>query len=69
MYQKYVELLEKTGKTTYQVCHETGVPESTISMWKKRTADGKEAKLSIDNLVKIAKYFEVPIEYFLSEES
>lgn len=69
MYQKYLELLEKTGKTTYQVCHETGVPESTISMWKKRTTDGKEAKLSIDNLVKIAKYFEVPIEYFLSEES
>jgi transcriptional regulator with XRE-family HTH domain len=66
LYEKYERLLEKTGETTYQVCKATNIPESTISMWRDRCVNqGKDAKLSIDNLAKLAKHFGVPIEYFL----
>lgn len=64
IYKKYQSLLEKTGKTTYQVCRDTGIPESTISMFKARYEEGKDPKLSFDNLSKLAKYFGVPIDYF-----
>ena len=63
IYEKYLKLLEKSGVTTYRVCKATDIPESTISMWKSRGGS-----LNITNLAKIAKYFEVPIEYFLSDE-
>ena len=65
MYEKYERLLEKSGETTYQVCKATSIPESTISMWKDRCVkQGKDAKLSIDNLAKLAKHFNVPLEFF-----
>lgn len=69
MYEKYLTLLEEKGVTTYQVCKATGIPESTISMWGRRTAESpdKEPKLSMDNVVKLAKYFGVPIEFFVGE--
>lgn len=63
MYDKYLELLKKTGKTTYQVCHDVGISENTMSNWKKRSDNG--GKLSVDNLAKLARYFNVPMEYFL----
>ena len=69
MYEKYLKLLGEKGVTTYQVCKETGIPESTISMWGKRSKEtpDKEPKLGIDNMVKLAKYFGVSIEYFVEE--
>lgn len=69
MYEKYLKLLEEKGVTTYQVCKATGIPESTISMWGKRASEAqdKEPKLSMDNVAKLAKYFEVPIEYFITD--
>lgn len=67
MYEKYLQLLEKKSVTSYQVCKATGIPESTISMWGKRAEDNpnKRPKLSMDNVAKLAKYFGVPIEYFI----
>lgn len=68
LYEKYERLLEQTGETTYQVCKATGIPESTISMWKDRCINqGKDAKLSIDNLAKLAKHFNVALEYFTED--
>lgn len=69
MYDKYLKLLEEKGVTTYQVCKATGISESVISMWGKRTADNpeKEPKLSIDNIMKLAKFFNVSIGYFVGE--
>ena len=66
MYEKYLALLEERGVTTATVCRETGIPESTLSMWKSR--QDKRANLSVENLAKIAKFFNVPIDYFLEEE-
>lgn len=59
-FQKYTELCEKTGKTTYQICKETGITESVIANWKKRGGN-----LTLENMAKIAKCFGVPIETFV----
>lgn len=68
IYKKYLELLERAGKTTYRVCHDTGIPESTMSMFKSRYENGQNPKLSIDILIKLAKYFGVSLDYFVTED-
>lgn len=65
MYEKYLELLKERKITTYQVCKETGIPETTISMWKARKDGG--GRLSLKHVATLAKYFNVPIEYFLDD--
>lgn len=62
MYERYAELLNVTGKTTAEVCRETGISETTISNWKTRGG-----RLSVDNLKRLADYFGVAMEYFLEE--
>ena len=63
MYQRYLELLEKAGETTAQVSRATGIAENVFSNWKQRNG-----KLSSENLLKLAKHFGVPMEYFLDQE-
>lgn len=60
MYKKYLALLDKTHKTSYQVSKDTGIAQSILSDWKRGRSNPK-----IDKLKKLADYFEVPIEYFL----
>ena len=62
MYEKFVELLEKTNKTTYRVSKDTGITKSTFSDWKSGRSKPKVEKLKI-----LADYFGVGIEYFLEE--
>ncbi len=62
MYKKFAELLVKHNKTSYQVSKESGVTQTVLANWKA----GRN-KPNVDNLKKIAAYFEVPIEYFLEE--
>lgn len=59
MYERFEELLRGTGETTYQVCKRTGISTSTIYNWKSR---GGELKASL--LIKLARYFNVPVEFF-----
>ncbi|MGL6198758.1 MAG: helix-turn-helix domain-containing protein [Lachnospiraceae bacterium] len=63
MYKKFAELLEKTNKTAYRVSKDTGIRENVFSYWKSG-----RSKPKIDKLMILADYFDVPIEYFLSEE-
>lgn len=65
MYKKFVALLKKTGKKTTDVAKATGIAESVFSNWKQRSENG--ARLSLENTAKIAKYFDVPIEYFVDD--
>lgn len=60
MYEKFVALLEKTNKTTYQVAKDTGIAENIFSYWKAGRSKPKTDKLKI-----LADYFGVSIEYFL----
>ena len=58
--QRILHLIELADITAKTLTQETGLSHSAISEWKK----GK-AKPSADALVRIAEYFEVPIEYLL----
>lgn len=60
MYNKYAKLRDEKGVSDYRVSVETGIPKSTFSEWKSGRSNPKLEKLS-----KIAKYFDVAIEYFL----
>lgn len=62
MYKKFEHLLGKTNKTTYQISKETGISQTAFSNWKSG-----RTKPSLESLKKLADYFGVPIEYFLSE--
>ncbi len=62
MYEKYVVLRDKKGVTDYRVASETGITKSTFTDWRTGRSKPKTNKLAI-----LAKYFEVPIEYFLDE--
>lgn len=63
MYKKFQALLDKTNKTAYQVSKETGVSQTAFSNWKSGRSEP-----SLESLRKLAKYFDVPIEFFLDEK-
>lgn len=60
MYEKFHELLVKTGKTSAQVSRETGIPQNVLSYWKSG-----RSKPKVDKLIILARYFNVPLETFL----
>ena len=59
MYEKFVELLERTGRTTYQVAKATGISTAAFTAWKQGKYNFKQ-----DKLQKIADYFGISIDYF-----
>ncbi len=63
MYSKFVRLLQRNNVTPYKVAKDTGISQSTLSDWKTGRATPK-----IDKLVILARYFNVAIDYFLTEE-
>lgn len=63
MYEKFAELLAKNNVTAYQVSQETGVSTATLTSWKQGVYTPK-----IDKLMLIAKYFDVPVTYFLENK-
>ena len=62
MYQKYEQLRNERGVTDYEVSKKTGVSTATLSEWKKGTYQPKIEKIAL-----IARYFGVPVTYFLEE--
>ena len=60
MYEKFQELLTKTGKTSYRVAKDTGISETVFSYWKSG-----RSKPKIDKLKVLADYFGVTIDYFI----
>lgn len=63
LYEKLKELLCKTNKTAYQISKETGISQTAFSNWKSGRSDP-----SIESLKKLAAYFEVTVDYFLSKK-
>ena len=59
-YRRFEALLEAKGATVYRVAKETGIPQSTFSDWKNGRSTPK-----IEKLVKIAAYFDVPLEHLI----
>lgn len=62
MYTKFEALLKNHGVTAYKVSKETGVSRSTLSEWKT----GKSVP-KVENIQKIADFFDVPIGYFYGD--
>ena len=62
MYERYLELLGETSKTTYVMCKDTGLRQSAISAWKS----GKTRPSSRTFQV-IADYFGVNVEWLSGE--
>lgn len=60
MYEVFEHLLQSFGVSAYKFCKDTGIPQSTISTWKKKRnlINGEMAK-------KIADYFGVSVDYLL----
>lgn len=63
MYEKYELLRNKRGVTDYRVAMETGITKSTFTDWKNGRSAPKAEKLYA-----LAKYFDVPMEYFLEDK-
>ena len=61
MYDIFVKLLNDRGISTATVCHDLGIPQSTMSNWKAR-----RGFISVDLGKKIAKYFNVSMDYLYS---
>lgn len=59
MYQKYAVLRDHASVTDYEVAKHTGVSTATLTNWKYGRYNPK-----FDKLMALAKYFEVPVEYF-----
>lgn len=61
MYERFMELLRRDGKTAYRIAKDTGVSTATLTSWKKGRYKPKTDKLKI-----LADYFGVTVDYFLS---
>ena len=62
-YEKFDSLLRSKSTSVYRVSKETGIPASTFSDWKTGRSTPKAEKLA-----KIARFFDVSIEYFFDGE-
>jgi transcriptional regulator with XRE-family HTH domain len=63
LYKKYAELRDKRNITDYRVAADTGISTATLSNWKNGNYAPK-----FDKLLILAKYFDVPVEYFAETE-
>lgn len=64
MYETYAKLRDEKGVTDYRVAKDTDITKSTFSEWKSGRSAPKFSKL-----VKLAKYFGVPVEVFDDENA
>lgn len=64
MYRKYVELRDKNSLTDLSVAVGAGIKQSTFYDWIQRARKDDSAALSFENVVKLAKFFNVSIDYF-----
>lgn len=64
MYQKYAVLRDHASVTDYEVAKQTGVSTATLTNWKYGRYNPK-----FDKLMALAKYFEVPVEYFAEKDN
>lgn len=63
MYEKYVKLRDSKGLTDYKVSLDTGITKSTFTDWKNGRSEPK-----LEKLAKIAEYFGVTVDYFITNE-
>lgn len=62
MYAKFEALLKERGVTAADVSRATGITHTVFANWKARGGG-----LSVENLKKVADFFGVAMEYFVTE--
>lgn len=60
MYERFQELLKINDCTVADLCHATGLKESSLSNWKKRNRG-----INAETLVTICRYFNASADWFL----
>lgn len=60
LYEIFEKLLQEHKTTIYRVSKDTGIPQTTLYEWKSGRSTPK-----VDKLLKIAEYFNVPLETLL----
>lgn len=63
MYDIFEKLMEERGVKTVDVCRGTGISSATFADWKAGRTQPKA-----DKLLRIAKFFGVPMEYLMTGE-
>ena len=58
MYRIINALMKEKGISAYRLAKDTGITPAAVSRWKYG------ATPSVENLTKISRYFNVPLEYF-----
>lgn len=61
MYSEVERLMAEKGVRVADVCRATGIDKATFSHWKAGKYTPK-----VDKIIKIANYFDVPIETLIS---
>ena len=56
----FKELVDQSGLSNVKIAKELGVSHSTINRWKNGQSD-----ILSDDLIKVAKFFDVPTDYLL----
>ena len=62
MYERFEQLLKEHGVSAYKVSKETGIPQPTLSGWKRTNRTPR-----IRTLKSIADYFGFSVEYLKGE--
>lgn len=62
-HDEFIKLVNQAGKNVNQVAKDTGIPPTTLYEWGYGRSVPK-----LDKLMKLANYFNVPLEIFLSSE-
>ena len=67
MFKRFEEVLKEKNVTIYQVSKLSGIPESTLYMWKRRAQTNPKAELSATLLKRIADALGATVDEFLVE--
>lgn len=62
MYEQFEKLCKKNKVSAYRVSKDTGIPQTAFSDWRHGRSTPK-----LNKLVKLAEYFDVPLEYFVKK--
>ena len=65
LYKRIEDLCQESGVTVTAMCKESGVSRASLTDLKM----GRKQRLSADTLSKIAKYFQVSVDYLLGNTS
>ncbi|MDE6677358.1 MAG: helix-turn-helix domain-containing protein [Clostridia bacterium] len=60
---RFKELLESSGKMQKDICNELGISKQKLSKWKTGYTEP-----NLDDIILIAKYFQVTTDYLLGVE-